>query len=60
MKPLYDINAVARLLSISPWTVRSYVARGALRPIRIGRRVLFEEAELDRFVAFCREEIHHA
>ena len=51
MKQLFDINAAAQLLSISPWTVRSYIRTGSIRPLRIGRRVLFQEEELERFVS---------
>lgn len=50
MKPLHDVNSAARLLSISPWTVRSYIHEGKLSAVRIGRRVLVEEIELERFV----------
>jgi excisionase family DNA binding protein len=51
MKQLFDVNSAARLLSISPWTVRSYIHDGKLKPVRLGRRVLLEEAELEHFVA---------
>jgi excisionase family DNA binding protein len=51
MKQLYDVISAARLLSISPWTVRSYIHNGKLKPVRLGRRVLLEETELERFVA---------
>jgi predicted site-specific integrase-resolvase len=34
MKPLHDVNAAARLLSISPWTVRSYIHDGNLKAVR--------------------------
>jgi excisionase family DNA binding protein len=50
MSPLLNIDTAARLLGISPWTVRDYVATRKLRPVRIGRRVLLEEQELERFV----------
>jgi len=50
MKQLFDVNSAARLLSISPWTVRSYIHNGKLRPVRLGRRVLLEEAELERLI----------
>jgi excisionase family DNA binding protein len=56
MKCLLDVDALAELLSISPWTVRSYAKLGKLRPIRVGRRVLFEETEVERFLAGCRQE----
>lgn len=51
MKPLHDIPSAARLLSVSPWTVRLWIREGKLRPVRLGRRVLLEEEELEKFVA---------
>jgi len=51
MKPLWSVVKAAGLLGISPWTVRSYVRQGKLRPVRIGRRVLLQEEELQQFVA---------
>ena len=56
MKQLYDVNSAARLLSISHWTVRGYIRSGMLQPVRLGRRVLLEESELERFVAFSKAE----
>jgi excisionase family DNA binding protein len=50
MSPLLDLKEARRLLSISPWTVRAYIKTGKLNPVKIGRRVLLEEAELQRFV----------
>ena len=50
MTKLLSIEAAAELLSISKWTVRSYVRAGKLRPVRIGRRVLLAEAELEQFI----------
>jgi excisionase family DNA binding protein len=52
---LFDIKEAANLLSLSPWTLRKWVAAGKLRPVRLGRRVLLEQAELERFVAAARE-----
>ncbi len=52
---LYDVKSAARILCISPWTVRAYVRQGKLRPVRLGRRVLFEETELARFIAENRD-----
>ena len=51
MQPLRSVRKAAELLGISPWTVRAYIRDGKLRPVRIGRRVLLAEAELERFVA---------
>jgi DNA-binding transcriptional MerR regulator len=35
---LIDIKTASKLLSISPWTLRSWDKRGILVPIRIGSR----------------------
>jgi excisionase family DNA binding protein len=48
---LLSVQDAARILSLSPWTVRAYVRVGKLRPIRIGRLVRLEEQELERFVS---------
>jgi excisionase family DNA binding protein len=59
MKQLHDVNSAARLLSISPWTVRSYIHEGKLKPVRLGRRVLLEEAELERLITESQEPSGH-
>jgi len=56
MKPLYDVNSAAQLLSVSHWTVRAYIRDGKLRPVRLGRRVLLAENELERLVAESQEQ----
>ncbi len=51
MKTLYDVKAAAQALAVSPWTIRAYIRTGKLKPVRLGRLVRLEEAELERFVA---------
>jgi excisionase family DNA binding protein len=51
MRALKSIDEAARLLGISPWTVRAYVREGKLPAVRLGRRVLVTEDALERFVA---------
>ena len=34
------VNEAAKILGISPWTIRCYVTQGALRAVHVGRRVL--------------------
>jgi excisionase family DNA binding protein len=51
MQPLRSVEQAAELLGISRWTVRSYIRTGKLKPVRLGRRVLLAEDELERFVA---------
>jgi len=55
MEALLDINSVARLLSLSPWTIRRLISDGKLTPVRLGRRVLVEPAEVERFVSQSRQ-----
>jgi excisionase family DNA binding protein len=54
MDKLLDVYSVADTLALSPLTVRRYIARGRLKAIRLGRRVLVEPAELERFVAAAK------
>jgi excisionase family DNA binding protein len=56
VKALKSVVGAAELLAVSVWTVRLYERQGLLKALRIGRRVLFEQDELERFVAACRAE----
>jgi excisionase family DNA binding protein len=51
MKALQGVAGAAGLLGVSIWTVRAYERQKKLKAVRIGRRILFEESELERFVA---------
>jgi hypothetical protein len=42
---------VAKVLCVSPHTVRSWVKKDRLRPIRLCRRLLFHPDEIARFLA---------
>lgn len=48
---LLSLPDVARLLAVSPHTVRSFVRKGRLRPTRICRRLLFAPDEVARFIS---------
>jgi excisionase family DNA binding protein len=50
MEKLMDVNGVAEQLGLSPFTVRLYIRQKKLNPIRIGRRVLVEPSEIERFL----------
>lgn len=51
---LLTLVAVAKALCVSPHTVRAWVRHGKLRPVRICRRLLFDPAEVSRFVTEAR------
>jgi excisionase family DNA binding protein len=48
---LLTLTDVAEALSVSPHTVRSWVRKGKLRPIRLCRKLLFCPDEIARFLA---------
>ena len=48
---LLTLIAVSKALCVSPHTVRSWVRKEKLRPVRICRRLLFDPNEVSRFVA---------
>lgn len=48
---LLTLLAVAKALCVSQHTVRSWVRKGQLRPVRICRRLLFHPAEIARFLS---------
>ena len=48
---LLNLAAVAEALAVSPHTVRSWVRKGRLQPVRICRRLLFHPDTVTQFVA---------
>jgi excisionase family DNA binding protein len=55
MKALKSVEDAAGFLGISKWTVRAYIKAGKLRPVRLGRRVLLPEEELERLIVESQE-----
>jgi excisionase family DNA binding protein len=50
MDTLYNVKEAAEKLKISPLTLRGWIYEGKLIPVRLGRRVLITERELERFI----------
>jgi len=48
---LLTLAEVADLLRVSPHTVRAWVRKGRLQPVKICRRVLFSPDVVSRFVS---------
>lgn len=48
---LLTLLEVADMLRVSPHTVRAWVRKGRLRPVRICRRLLFTSDVVSRFVS---------
>ena len=47
---LMNLQAVAEACSVSPHTIRKWVRKGKLKPLRICRRLLFHPDEIARFL----------
>jgi excisionase family DNA binding protein len=52
---LLGLHETARRLSLSYWTVRDLVSNAEIPSVRIGRRVLIDKDDLNRFVGEHRE-----
>jgi excisionase family DNA binding protein len=50
MQSLLSVRGAAQALSLSPWTIRKYIAAGVIPCVRIGRRVLIEPAEVQKLI----------
>jgi len=48
---LLTLVAVAEALAVSPHTVRKWVRKGRLRPVRLCRRLLFSADEIARLLS---------
>lgn len=48
---LYSVDAAAAFLGgISKWTIRAWLAKGKLRPTKVGARTMIRESELRRVI----------
>lgn len=50
---LLTLIEVADALRLSPHTIRAFVRKGKLSPVRICRRLLFRVADIERLIAEC-------
>ena len=50
---LLTLLEVADVLRLSPHTIRSFVRKGRLSPVRICRRLLFRPADVEKLIAAC-------
>jgi len=56
LERLLSLQAAAdRLGEISVWTLRSWIAKGKIRPTKVGSRTMVAESELERFVLSCNK-----
>jgi excisionase family DNA binding protein len=50
MDKLYSVSETAQLLHISRGNLYRIIAAGILKPIKLGKRTLFSEQELEAFI----------
>lgn len=55
LSPLLTLEQTARMLSVSPKTIRRLVGGGQLPCVRVGRVLRFQPADLFRFVEARKE-----
>ena len=55
MEPLVGVTEAAKLLGLSPWTVRKLISTQKLCAVRINRRVLLQPEEIRRIVEAGRD-----
>ena len=48
---LLTLDEVANTLRLSPHTIRSFVKKGRLAPVRICRRLLFNPSDIEQLIA---------
>jgi excisionase family DNA binding protein len=58
LEPLMSVEQAGRFLQLSPWTVRKWFYAGRIHAVRLGKRVLFEPAELRRLIGANRVTEH--
>ena len=56
IEQLESVESTAKILSLSPWTIRAYIRHKKIRPVRIGRRIAIEQAEIRRLIEENRDD----
>jgi excisionase family DNA binding protein len=55
---LLDVYQTARLLNLSPWTIRRWCSmRKSIPFIKLGDRILFSKNDIDDFIQRNRKEV---
>ena len=50
MDKLLSIDKAAEVLSVSPWTIRSWITHGKIGSAKLGSRRLVPQSELERLI----------
>lgn len=50
IEKIHPVHEAANILNVSTHTIRAWYYQGRLKGIRLGRRVMFSEEELQKFI----------
>jgi len=56
MRELLSVSEACKALKISRTTLYHLRRQGLIRPVRIGRRVLFDVKDLERLIENCKKK----
>jgi excisionase family DNA binding protein len=56
VEKLYTLNEVLEILRVSRATLYRHIDSGLIKPVKLGRRVLFPESEIDRLIKRLKKE----
>jgi len=56
LEDLFTIEEAAAKLTLSPWTLRKWIAAGELRVIRLGRRIVVPESAIRELIERCKAQ----
>ena len=51
MEPLLNVERAAEMLSLSPWTIRSWIRKRKLKAIKLGSRIVVEPQSLRELIS---------
>jgi len=55
MEKLHSVKETLKVLSISRTNLYSLVKDGKIKPLKLGKRTLFPESELNRFIEYLKK-----
>lgn len=48
---MFSVESAAKLLAVSPWTIRKWICEGRISSCKLGSRRVIPQSEINRFIA---------